>query len=246
MRQKERIVMIRSFASWDGRANDPKLEGLKMKRAKLFVLAGMLMALAAATRLTAADDARAPEGAPQLPPGWTAEEMQKVIAAGTPGKEHAKLVEGAGTWKAECEMWMAPDAEPMKSTGTSTVKPIMGGRYILVEMKGEMPGMGPYEGMGIYGYDNVAKEYTSTWLDNFSTGTMRGTGKLSPDGKQLTWNYKVHCPRTDKMIAMREVETFEGPNSKSMETWGEDPKTGKEFKMMSLKLTREGNQQAQR
>ena len=217
-----------------------------MKRMKLFVLTALLMALATATRLMADDAAKAPEGAPQLPPGWTMEEMQKVMAAGTPGKEHAHLAEGAGTWKAECEMWMAPDTEPMKSTGTSTVKPIMGGRYILVEMKGQMPGMGPYEGMGIYGYDNVAKEFVSTWLDNFSTGMMQGKGKLSKDGKKLTWDYKVHCPRTDKQISMREIETIEGPNSKTLESWTEDPKTGKEYKMMSIKLTREGNPQARK
>ena len=93
-----------------------------MKRTKLFAQCLSMLALAGAVSLAVADEntAAAPEGAPQLPHGWTMEDMQKVIAAGTPGKEHAHLVEGAGAWKADTCMWMAPDAEPIKSSGTST------------------------------------------------------------------------------------------------------------------------------
>jgi hypothetical protein len=37
---------------------------------------------------------------------------------------------------------------------------------------------------------------------------------------------------------MREVETVTGPNSKTLEMFGTDPKSGKEFKMMRIELTR--------
>ncbi len=30
----------------------------------------------------------------------------------------------------------------------------------------------PFEGMGIDGYDNLAKQYVSTWVDNMGTGIM--------------------------------------------------------------------------
>ncbi len=37
---------------------------------------------------------------------------------------------------------------------------------------------------------------------------------------------------------MREVETITGPKTKTLEMFGADPQTGKEFKMMSIELTK--------
>jgi hypothetical protein len=219
----------------------------------LFALAcvGLIGASAAVAQFALAADPAADAAAkageqPQLPPGWTMEDMQKMIAAGTPGKEHAHLVEGAGKWKADTTMWMGPDGPPIKSEGTSTVTPMMDGRYVKVEMEGDMPGMGPYHGFGIYGYDNNAKEFVSIWIDNHSTGIMQGKGKLAEDGKKLSWDYKAHCPIAEKVMTMREIETITGPNSRKLEMWGADPKSGKEYKMMEIALTREGNTQAKR
>jgi hypothetical protein len=222
-----------------------------MNRKTWFALSLALLAASAGVATIAmaeapADPKAAAQPESQLPHGWTPEDMQKVIAAGTPGKMHAHLTEGAGKWKAETTMWMTPDAEPIKSAGSSTVTPMMDGRYIKVEMAGEMPGMGPYHGFGIYGYDNVAKEFVSIWIDNHSTGILKGKGNLSEDGKKLAWEYTAHCPLTDKPMEMREIETITGANAKKLEMWGEDPKSGKEYKMMEIALTREANAQARR
>ena len=83
----------------------------------------------------------------------------------------------------------------------------MDGRYIKVEMKGDMPGMGPYHGGGIYGYDNVSKKFVSSWIDNHSTGIMQGEGELTDNGKSITWEYKANCPITKKQMTMKEVDT---------------------------------------
>jgi hypothetical protein len=156
----------------------------------------------------------------------------------TPGKEHEHLAEGAGVWHCKTRMWMTPGGEPMTSEGASTVTPIMDGRYVKVEMAGEMPGMGPYNGFGIYGFDNVSQKFVSTWIDNHSTGIMTGFGKLSEDGKTLSWKYTHNCPITKKPAVMREIETITGPNTKTLEMYGADPKSGKEFKMMHIEMTR--------
>lgn len=177
-------------------------------------------------------------GQDELPPGWTAEDMQAYVAAATPGKEHEFLMREVGDWTCETTMWMTPDAEAIESMGTATVKPILDGRYTQVEWKGEMPGMGPYHGLGTYGYDNVKKSYVSTWMDNMSTGMAVGEGELSEDGKKLTWEYKAHCPIQKKEIVMRQVETITSPTTKTLEFFGPDPKTGKEYKSMEIKLTK--------
>lgn len=140
--------------------------------------------LAAVGSLAIADaskDAQQTPGLPadvKLPPGMTLEDVQACMLAATPGKEHKHLAEGAGVWDGKTTMYM-PGGEPQKSDCVSTATPMMGGRFVKVEIKGEMPGMGPFEGFGIYGYDNVSKKYVHTWVDNMGTGMMNGTGELS-------------------------------------------------------------------
>jgi hypothetical protein len=180
-------------------------------------------------------------GAPaemQLPPGWTEADMQACMLAGTPGKQHAYLTRQAGKWRGTSTTWMTPGAPPAVAECTSTVATLMDGRFIRVEHKGDMPGMGPYHGMGIYGYDNVSGKFTSLWIDNHGTGMMSGTGDLSPDGKTLTWTFTFNCPVNKKPATMKEVETMTGPNSKKLEMWGPEPKSGQVYKIMELDLTK--------
>jgi hypothetical protein len=174
----------------------------------------------------------------QLPPGWTMADMQACIEAGTPGPMHQWLAKGAGTWQGKTTMWMYPGSEPMVSECKSVVTPFMDGRYVKCEMSGDMPGMGPFNGFGLYGYDNVAGKFVSTWVDNHSSGIMNGTGELSSDGKQLTWKFEYMCPVTKKPAVMREVETITGENTKTLEMWTVEPKSGKEYQMCKIEFTR--------
>lgn len=174
----------------------------------------------------------------QLPPGWTPDDLQKMMAAGAVGEMQKHLTSGKGEWTGKSTMWMFPGAPAIASDNTTTITPIMDGRYIQVEVKGEIPGMGPFHGLGWYGYDNVSKKFVSSWLDNHSTGIMQGTGELSKDQKVLTWDYTCSCPLTGKPTKMRDVETILSETSRRLEMWGTDPKSGKEFKMMQVDMTR--------
>jgi hypothetical protein len=166
------------------------------------------------------------------------DDMKACMAAATPGKMHELLTKDAGEWTGKSTMWMGPESDPMTSECTCTIEPIMDGRYTKVEMKGDMPGMGPFHGGGVYGYDNVTKKFVAAWIDNQSTGIMQGEGELSADGKTLTWKNTFNCPITNKPQVMTEVDTTTGPNSKTLEMSGDDPKTGKHYKMMHIELTR--------
>jgi hypothetical protein len=207
---------------------------------KYWLCSAVVVVAVSAAALAIADSASAPPaGQPQLPAGWTMEDMQAMTQAGTPGEMHKKLADGAGTWKAKTQMWMAPGAPPMESEGQSKVTPLMDGRFVQVEMSGEMPGMGPYNGLGIYGFDNVGQKFVAIWLDNHGTGIMKGEGELSDDGKVITWEFTGNCPITKGPVKMREVETITGPNSKTIETFGIPPKATEEMKIMRIELTRE-------
>ena len=174
----------------------------------------------------------------KLPPGWTKEDMQACMAAGTPGKMHEFLLKDVGTWQGKNTMWMYPGGEPMKSESTTTVSAVMGGRYTKAEMAGEMPAMGPYNGMAVYGFDNVSKKFVCTWIDTMATGITTGEGELSADGKTLTWKLSFNCPVTGKPTPIREIDTITGANTKTVEMYTNDPKSGKEYKMMSMEMTR--------
>jgi hypothetical protein len=174
----------------------------------------------------------------QLPPGMTEADMQACMAAATPGEPHARLAKGAGTWHGTQQLWMGPGMEPMSSTCTSTVSSLMDGRYAKCEVAGEMPGMGPFNGLGLTGFDNVSKKFVASWVDNMGTGIMYGTGDLSGDGKTLTINYTYNCPITQKPTTMRSVETMTGADTMRLEMFARDPKSGVEYKMMSTEFTR--------
>ncbi len=180
-----------------------------------------------------------PAGQPEmkLPPGWTAEDMQSCMAAGMPGEMHKHLAKSAGTWIGKCTMWMGPGMDAMPTTiCTSTNAMILDGKYATIEHKGDMPGMGPFEGRGLVGFDNVSQKFVGTWIDSMTTGIMNGVGELSKDGKVLTWNYTFNCPITKKPAIMREIETYTSPTTMTLEMHMTDPKSGKEYKMMSIEF----------
>src|SRR5688500_4796062 len=186
--------------------------------ASVVVVGAIVASLAVAdTKEKAAPAGDAKEAQLQLPPGWTEADMMACIAAGTPGEQHKELAKGIGTWNGKNTMWMAPGAPPMTSETKSVVTPVMDGRYIKVEVTGEMPGMGPFHGVGLYGYDNVQQKYVATWIDNHSTGIMTGTGEATPDGKTLTYTYTYTCPVTKKPTKMREVHTSTGDKTATLE-----------------------------
>ena len=180
-----------------------------------------------------------PAGMPamKLPKGWTMDDMQACMLAGTPGEMHAKLNHGVGTWAGKSTMWMGPDMDPTVSDVTSVVTGIMDGRYVQTNFSGDMPGMGAYKGMGIAGYDNVSQKYIGTWIDNCGTGIMNGTGELSKDGKSMTWTYNFNCPITKKPAIMKQVETFNG-DSMTLTMYMNEPHSGKEYKCMQIDYTK--------
>lgn len=176
----------------------------------------------------------------EAPPGMSEADMKACMEAATPGPMHEHLAASVGTWTGKSKMWMAEGMEPTVSDMTSEITSIMDGKFTKCESKGDMPGMGPFSGFGVYGYDNVSKKFQSTWLDNMGTGMMTGTGELSSDGKTMTWTYTFNCPIQKKPVMMREVERSTGKDTMTLEMFGPDPKTGKEYKIMEISLTRTG------
>ena len=200
------------------------------------VVAGVALAGAFALAPAFALTQESKPGDKKAPPGMSEADMKACAEAGTPGAMHAKLMKTVGTWTGNEQMWMGPGSEPSTSPTTWTISDQMGGRYCKTEVTGDMPGMGPYSGAGVSGYDNVSKQFVADWVDNMSTGIMIGTGELAADGKTLTWKYTYNCPLTQKPAVMREVQKFTSDTSMSVEFFCNDPKSGQEYKCMQVEL----------
>lgn len=165
--------------------------------------------------------------------------MQKMMEYGTPGPMHAMLASWDGTWIGETTMWPSESAPPMSSKGTAVNTMIMNGKYQMSKHSGDMMGM-PFEGQGIMGYDNATKEFTSTWVDNMSTGVMIMKGTWDEGSKTLTLTGTMpDITRPGKECKLKETFKVVDDNTQIMSMYGPDPATGKEYKMMEIKMTRQ-------
>ncbi len=166
--------------------------------------------------------------------------MQAWAEAATPGPHHKHLEAMAGEWESKTVWWMAPGAPANESGGTASAHMILEGRFLVSEFKGEMMGM-PFHGIGTWGYNNVTKQYESTWIDNFGTMTMLLTGNCSPDGKVFKMEAKYIDPMTGKDSFMKETCTITGPGAYKLEMYGPSPDGKGEFKMMEITFKKVGD-----
>ena len=175
----------------------------------------------------------------QDPPKMTAQEqaeMEKWMAAATPGAPHKLLEPMVGTFDTKVTFWAAPGAPPQTSEGVSENRWIMGGRYVEERFKGSMMGM-EFEGLGYTGYDNITKKYWGSWVDNMSTGTMTSTGTTSDGGKTWTFDATMSDAMSGKVMKLKQKLNVKSADEHVFEMWGSDKK-GKTFKMMEIVYTR--------
>lgn len=156
----------------------------------------------------------------------------------TPGDMQKMLAKSDGIWSGENTMWMENGGKPMTSKSTTTNKMIFDGRYQTSEHKGDFMGM-PFEGMSITGYDNSKKKFVSTWIDNMGTGLMTMEGDWNASKKSIEFKGKMTDPsRPGKDCDVREVYTFVDDTHQTLEMYGPDSKTGKEYKTLEIKYTK--------
>ena len=119
--------------------------------------------------------------------GYSTARNTKALAtvdAGTPGAVHAQLAKRAGEYTTVTRFSMQPGGPASESTGTAKLTVILDGRFLMEEDAGQFMGE-PTKGVRIWGYDNGAKQYESSWMYTGSTGIMRLTGNSSDGGKTV-------------------------------------------------------------
>lgn len=157
------------------------------------------------------------------------EEMMKLAA---PGEQHAGLAKLEGEWAVHGKFTFEP-GKTTESDSTSSMKMILGGRFLTEEMHGDFQGM-PFEGRNLIGYDNLKKQYFDVWIDNMGTGYMLSTGVETEPGK--AWTFKGTMDMSDGPCAVRSELRLVSDKEFVSEMYGSSPQG--ETKMMELRYTR--------
>jgi hypothetical protein len=168
-------------------------------------------------------------------------EQQAMMAAwqkaATPGPEHAQLAEHfAGTWDTKQTMWMDPSAPPMTETGKSVDTAVLGGRQVQTAFTSQFMGQ-PFHGIGFMGYDNVRGKFTSSWVDDMSTGMMASDGDYDPATKTYTFTGEMADPMNNgALLKIRETVRIVDADHHVMEMF--EPRDGKEVRTMQIEYAR--------
>ena len=204
-------------------------------RSTAVVLSLLALLIVLAVPLVAQDT---PQDKPkESAPAMSAAEMEAMQKAGTPGEPQKRLARLAGDWTFTNKMWMDPSQPPQEAGGTMHGEVLFGGRYVEHTWKGDFMGM-PFEGRGTDAYDNVGKQYVSSWIDNMGTGIMYQTGSCDDAGKVCTYTGEVWDPMTGKKCTMKSVITWLDDNTFKNEMYSNNNPEGKEMKMMEITAKR--------
>lgn len=183
------------------------------------------------------------DAAKQAEGGMTAEEMEagkRYEEYAAVGEHHKYLAKFEGEWDVATKFYMEPGAPAMENKLSCSTKLIMGGRYLVEKVTGNLDmGTGPipFEGVSTTGYDNHKKVYFSTWIDNMGTGIMHDSGTMSADGKTITLEGKAYNPAVGEELPTKNVSTLIDANTRKFEMWGPGP-DGKMFKTAEMTYTR--------
>ena len=153
----------------------------------------------------------------------------------TPGDIHKMIARYDGTWNEDVTVWMQPGNPPSVSKSTAVNTMIMGGRYQESKISGNIMGM-PFEGFSLLGYDNIKKVFTSTWVDNFGTGTMTMEGTWDDATKTIILKGKSLDPMSGKDMDEKETIQFINDSTEKFTMYTES--AAGEFKNMEINSIR--------
>ena len=163
--------------------------------------------------------------------------MQEVMKRGAPSENHKIFSSLVGNWEAAAKFWMEPGQKPEKTTASVQNELVNDGRFLKQTYKGDWNGA-PYHGTGYTGYDNIRQEYENIWLDNFSTGMMKATGKYDAKSKTLSFTCSYSCTMTgEKNKWSRSEWTIAGKNKNVYKSYSKNSK-GEEFLAMEITYKR--------
>jgi hypothetical protein len=166
-----------------------------------------------------------PEAQPEAQPS-PEESMEQMKELSRPVAEHDVLKWMEGDWDCQAKFYMqGPDQPPQASAGTSRHRLVLGGRYLVQHFQLDEFMGGPFEGMGIVGFDRATETYVNDWIDNWSTGIMSMKGDYDGASKTMDWRGVFLMPGPAGPVEMPSHHVIKHPdeNTMVMEFWHPGP-----------------------
>jgi hypothetical protein len=149
------------------------------------------------------------------------------------GGIHHQLGQLAGEWEGMTTTWFEPGKIADESRWRGTIRPVLGGRFVVHEYEGALQGK-PLSGVAIYGYHLDPDRYETAWIDSFHTGTAimfshgpndgQGFGVRgsygAEQGPAWGWRTVIQQPEPDRLIITHYniPPEGQGPEGKAVET----------------------------
>jgi hypothetical protein len=179
------------------------------------------------------------------PPVLSQAEIEaRMKKAMTPGEQHKMLQGLEGNWNAKVSFWMSPGAKPEVSAAHASNQLILGGRYLQEHYRGTWDGK-RFQGQGVWGFDNVAGKFQSSWIDSMSTQQMLSSGTYDSATKTITLTGTGTCPISGQTKNLKSVVTLIDKNHHRFEMYDVSP-DGKDFKTLEISYTRAGRSHAKK
>ncbi|MCC6284108.1 MAG: DUF1579 domain-containing protein [Phycisphaerales bacterium] len=138
------------------------------------------------------------------PPEWlgtrTEEEaMQAMMEAGRLHGPHEFLGKTLGTYDCVMKFWMDPSQPPMEAKATAVRSWKIEGRWVQEDFScPDLMGQ-PFQGYSLMGWDNIRRQFVTTWCDSMTTSLMVQHGSISRDMKTITSIGEMDEPTTGEI-----------------------------------------------
>jgi hypothetical protein len=172
--------------------------------------------------------------------------MKKWIEVAAPSEAHEYLQRFVGEWDVTIRMSMAgPTGQPLETKAVSRVHSILGGRFIVEELEGELmqpdleSGMKtkPFSAFAMTGYENYKKIYVGSWADSINTHLIQLKGTRTPSGGKLTMYGEMDEPTmgvSDRLIKI--MTTIQGDDQHRVEVF--DLHVSDDYKVLEYEYNR--------
>jgi len=159
---------------------------------------------------------------------YNMEEALKMAAA---GPEHNLLNDLAGNYKQKYKLDFPPGTI-MESEGMSTIKSILGGRFITIDVNATMFGMSA-NSLTIMGYDRRKNKYTLFSIDEMGTYSVTAEGDYDSKTKVMTLNGSDYDPLSKMTRNYKFIFDYSNEKTHKMDIVFIQPE-GNEHKMVEV------------
>lgn len=150
---------------------------------------------------------------------------------------HARMARMAGEWSGSSSLWFEPGSTAIVSAQHGSLRPVLGGRYLLHEYVWEFEGE-PRQGLALLGYHLDDGQWECAWVDSFHTSTFilfsqaertdsaeagapsvlgsYGDGQ-TPPGPRWGWRTEIEQPDDDHLLIRMTNITPEGEEAPAVE-----------------------------